>query len=313
VFKTGPSATDRQCMRLLRSRSLAPLLTLALLGPAAWAGASAPAPAAPGAQVSASTSTAGTSAARKVPVKRTVARKRTVTTPPKLAPVAAPRMAVPTGRTGTTTPAAAAAVAVPSGPHSFLNTDRGRPTRWNPCAPVPWLFSPAGAPAGGLATVQAAVATLSKQTGLTFRYEGTTTRVPDNSWLRQSWGSFQPLLIGWTTAGRSDLLAGQGSQVVGMARVLWTGSYDEKGANHTQIATAVVALNAASKAGMSGPNSWYTFALHELGHAMGLGHVDDPNQLMRASIPAHLSTYGPGDRAGLHALGASGGCLPAIR
>ena len=210
--------------------------------------------------------------------------------------------------TAPTTPTTAA-----TGPYTLLNVDNGEPTRWNPCQPVPWQFNPTGAPAGGLTAIQSALATVSAKTGLQFRYEGPVATVPSARYLNQPWGSFRPLLIGWSTASESDLLAGGSASLVGMARILWTGSYDAQGNNHTQIASGVVALNRATTAGMTGPGSWYTFVLHELGHAVGLGHVDDAQQLMRATIPAHLGTYGSGDTAGLAVVGSRGGCLPDIR
>ena len=49
--------------------------------------------------------------------------------------------------------------------------------------------------------------------------------------------------------------------------------------------------------------------LHELGHALGLAHVDDDRQVMHPAGGAQLNTYGSGDLAGLHQLGAAPGCL----
>lgn len=200
-----------------------------------------------------------------------------------------------------------------AGAYAFLQLDAGRPVRWNPCDAVPWSFNPAGAPAGGLAAVHAAVREIGVRSGLRFVYQGTTSDAPTGAYLRQGWKQFRPLLIGWTSASRSDLLAGRGPSTVGMARVLWTGSYDSTGANRTQMASAVVALNRASRAATTGPASWYTYALHEVGHAVGLDHVADSKQIMSPIISGSLRGFGSGDLAGLARIGAGGGCLPDIR
>lgn len=43
--------------------------------------------------------------------------------------------------------------------------------------------------------------------------------------------------------------------------------------------------------------------LHEVGHVVGLGHVDDTNQLMYPITEDNLVSYAPGDIAGLKKLG----------
>ncbi len=239
--------------------------------------------------------------------------------------VAAPGAATPADRgpapvVETSQPVAARAAAVrptavsASGrTYSFLNVDAGRPTRWNPCAEVPWQFNPYGAPAGGLAAVRSALAELSRQTGLRFRYVGVSRTVPSGSHLAQRWGAFKPVLVGWSAGAHSDLLRGQSARTVGMTRVLWTSSFDAAGGKHVQIASGVVAFNRATRARPTGPGSWYTYALHELGHAVGLAHVANPTQIMNPTISSRLPRYGTGDVAGLRAVGAGGGCLPAIR
>jgi hypothetical protein len=49
--------------------------------------------------------------------------------------------------------------------------------------------------------------------------------------------------------------------------------------------------------------------LHELGHAVGLDHVNNQTQLMNAfASSAGPTTYGAGDLTGLWQLGAAAGC-----
>ncbi len=61
--------------------------------------------------------------------------------------------------------------------------------------------------------------------------------------------------------------------------------------------------------------SWGAVLLHELGHLLGLDHVEDPRQLMAPTPGFGEVLFGDGDRAGLQAVGADGGCLqvPAPR
>ncbi|MDP9497989.1 MAG: M10 family metallopeptidase domain-containing protein [Actinomycetota bacterium] len=50
--------------------------------------------------------------------------------------------------------------------------------------------------------------------------------------------------------------------------------------------------------------AWYAL-LHELGHLVGLAHVEDPGQLMHPQ--GRIAAYGAGDLRGLAAAG-SGPC-----
>lgn len=303
--KGGQPVTDGNCMGLRRTASLV-LGALTAATVAGAPGAAAERQEAPTAQ---SSSYAGSTDRPRGPhrVLREI-RQAPVTEPTTGSVAVSPVLAPPTA------PVESDPVEpLPTGPHSFIHVDGGAPTRWNPCQPVPWQFNPAGAPEGGLAAVQAAMSTLADRTGLALRYDGPTSTNPSLTYLQQSWGSFRPLLVGWSSATESDLLVGAPTSRVGTARILWTGSYDLQGRNHTQIASGVVAFNRAHVAGTTGAASWYTFALHELGHAVGLGHVTDDQQIMRGSIPSHLETYGAGDLEGLRAVGSGSGCLPSIR
>ena len=55
--------------------------------------------------------------------------------------------------------------------------------------------------------------------------------------------------------------------------------------------------------------SWGATLLHELGHIVGLDHVDDPAQVMHHLPGSGPVEWGDGDREGLAAVGAAAGCL----
>ena len=191
-----------------------------------------------------------------------------------------------------------------SGSYTFMaEPTPGDPIRWDSCAAVHWVFNPANAPAGGLEAVQSAVARIAAATGLHLEYDGTTDETPTGGYLdaQTAVTGFRPLLVGWSTPAASTLLANQPSSLVGMDQTIW--ARPATGATH--IVSGVVALNANVSARTSGANSWFTFALHELGHAVGLGHTSDTTQIMAPTIPAAATDYGSGDLAGLARVGGT--------
>lgn len=223
-------------------------------------------------------------------------RRRPVLTSPSLR--SAVTAVVPTGTT------AANLAPDHSGSFTFMAEQApGDPIRWDACGTVHWVFNPASAPAGGLQAVQSAVSRIASATGLRFAYDGTTAAAPTGAYLdaQSATTGFRPLLVGWSTGSASTLLAGQPAGLVGMNQTIW--ARPASGAAH--ITSSVVALNAAVTARTSGANSWYTFALHELGHAVGLGHTADPTQIMAPTIPAGAADFGSGDLAGLAKVGGT--------
>jgi hypothetical protein len=71
----------------------------------------------------------------------------------------------------------------------------------------------------------------------------------------------------------------------------------------------IVSSYALVLAGM-GPAQTHSTWLHEIGHAVGLGHVDDDAQIMYP-VNLGLEGYGDGDREGLRLVGATMPCIAA--
>jgi hypothetical protein len=188
--------------------------------------------------------------------------------------------------------------------------DDGTPVRWDACSPVELVLDTRHAPAGAREDLADAVATLREATGLELVVTGTTDERPSGSRLpyqpEDHGERWAPILIAWASPGVDGLPMRDTDR--GVAIPLAVG---RPGAR-TYVSGQVV-LNAdrhdlrPGRADRS--DSWGATMLHELIHVLGLGHVDDPDELMYVYPGEGPVRLGPGDRAGLRAVGAEGGCL----
>ena len=201
-----------------------------------------------------------------------------------------------------------------TGPFEFVAThEDGSPVTWDPCRPIHYVVNPAGAPPGGQAFIDEAVARASKATGLQFQYDGTT----DEAWDKQRknyqpdrYGEqWAPVLFSWSTEQQVPPLGGY---VAGLGGPSGVGLEEDA----TSYVSGTVVLDAADLGQLLGaPNgaaSVQAVVQHEVGHLVGLDHVADETQIMNTEgSPTSATDWGAGDLHGLHALG-SGECHPEI-
>lgn len=198
--------------------------------------------------------------------------------------------------------------------YALVRTD-GAPVRWDPCEPVRYVTDVRGAPyVTALADVQAALARVTHLSGIAFEHVGETDEQadPDRAPVLTRYGSHRwaPVLITWTDASRVPTLAGT---VVGTAQTIPAG-------REAVYVSGAIYLDADEqmRPGFGTGRSWGTVLLHEVGHLVGLGHVDAETEVMHPggerNQPAATVRFGPGDEEGLRTLGLSAGCedVPAV-
>jgi hypothetical protein len=184
---------------------------------------------------------------------------------------------------------------------AWTREDPSFPFRWDGCEPIPYRVNLGGTPPRNLRVLKAALAQISAASGFTFRYAGPTSAVPferGSDAMDQVPGD--GLTVAWTTAAVVPRLAGS---VVGLGG---PGVSDERVGTQWQVESAGVAIDKSARLSTrtaDGP-TLLSLLLHELGHAMGLGHSPSKANVMYAGLGPWSRPYlGPGDLAGLHDLG----------
>ncbi len=194
----------------------------------------------------------------------------------------------------------------PRGGRAYSYSGSSR-SRWDPCQVITYRVNPTRLPAHGLADVREGFRRLAEATGLRFAYAGTTARVPG---LHDRWDeatTIDPhadLVIAWATARQ---VPGLRSGVVGLGGG-W--SIPQSGWGERTNGFAVFDSTYRLPSGYSGERANRGgLILHELAHAVGLGHVSDRRQIMYPAMQQHAARYAAGDLRGLAEVGAVRGCF----
>lgn len=188
----------------------------------------------------------------------------------------------------------------------------GHPARWDPCLPIHYVVNTVSAPAGALADLRRALATVSRATGLTFVDDGTTSEIPTpdrSAYQPARYGKrWAPMLVAWVSRSRTSLIDEADAEGVTVPIAVPT-------SQGGVLVSAEVALNTDQQLPVgfrTDGASEGEVLLHELGHAVGLAHVANRADAMFPTVRG-IAAYGEGDLAGLAAVGRGAGCLAEPR
>lgn len=189
-----------------------------------------------------------------------------------------------------------------SGTHAFMATVAGQPVTYDPCHTIRYALNLNEAPAGSEAVLGNAINEVERATGLRFEYVGITHREPlDKEPTTSRFGikDAPPVTISWATPAEAPMLAGDIAGYAGSSYLVVDG-------RPTHYVTGRVVLDAPTYASLvqspAGAAEARAITMHELGHLVGLAHVDDPAELMYRKNTGQQQ-FGAGDLAGLARLG----------
>ena len=194
----------------------------------------------------------------------------------------------------------------PSGDgYVFLSETASGPVRWSSCRAIEVVVNDQRRPAGAEDAVADGLAEVAAASGLTITIVGASDELPsDDRPVEQtaSGAGWEPVLVAWTTPADDPGLAGDTIGLGGGASVMMDGM--------PRYVSGQISLDAPQVAEVleqpGGAAAAKAVVMHEMAHVLGLGHVDDPSQVMAESTS--VSELAEGDLAGLEVAG-DGPCL----
>lgn len=206
------------------------------------------------------------------------------------------------------TPRAVRVPAAGSSTYAFVEkqADGIEPVTYDPCVPIHLVVDPRTIVDGGMRLLDQALDRVRDATGLVFTVDGLTDgpEPKDGTVTADGGRSWLPVRVSWSDPAASKKLAGDVAGYAGSAAIPRDG--------HRWFVTGSVVLDGPQLADiLEGPHGWASarsVLMHELGHLVGLDHVDAEGQLMQPEGNETVTTWGDGDLAGLAALGR-GECI----
>jgi len=196
----------------------------------------------------------------------------------------------------------------------FSNTQKDKRTgvAWSPCRPIHYVLRGAkNAPRSGDRMLKDATARIAELTGLEIVDNGTTTEKYSDerkAYQPKRYGQrWAPVLISWSTTSEDRGLKGD---VLGRAGGQWVAT-DSGDRAYVTGTVSLDALQINRIRAQFGYDVARAVVLHELGHLVGLGHVENRGALMNPTVSPDVTDFNRAERAGLKALG-SGPCQPDV-
>lgn len=177
----------------------------------------------------------------------------------------------------------------------ILDGPDNRPVGWDPCEPIHYEVNPEGAPNDWEDIVESSVEEVEEASGFDFEYDGRTS---DRNFGQRPVldGETHPVLIAWADPDEEPKLRGK---AVGIG-----GSTPAQIGTRVRFVAGLVVLDAgaADQMMVGGRSRAQELILaHELGHVLGLDHVDDSGELMNPQYVGQ-DGFGDGDKRGLAIL-----------